>query len=323
MTESQLIRLAVPRVLGLWLAAVLALLPIGIAPNLAAQEKPAGPTQEQIIVYVHTVATSVSIAVNDLTIYKTESVFGVWNYQFNISSWLDTEPQTLTVKANFGNRDKAYCTVEVRRVPVAKPAVATVLAEKMMRGNEVEKKGNRTVSVISLDITRPKDNVRPLWADHSQVDLRAVTRKQSVDLVQEVFEALQSCNLEMLKTLIDPALNNQALMEGADPELVKQSFLALLKRDCIPRITVAETMDAYYKTAYEDVMAPLDFEKMIYKFSLDESREDKRGNLYTPKKPITIKNRYNEKFVARPFLSYTDDKRNRRFISRFVFQRTQ
>ncbi len=56
------------------------------------------------------------------------------------------------------------------------------------------------------------------------------------------------------------------------------------------------------------------------KFSRDESREDKRGNLYTPKHTIKFKTRGRRGFVARPYLSYTDDKRNRRFVSRFVFK---
>ena len=309
-----------------WLSGVLGLLVSGLASNLAAQGQPplSSTNQEQIIVYVYTLATTVSISVDGLTIYRTDSYShqGLWNHQFNLSSWLDTETQTFTVKARFANKNAAYFTLEVRSAPAGTPAKATILAKKTIRASEVEINGRNAVTVLSLDIARSKGNVRPLLADHSQVDLRSVTRKKSVDLVKEIFDALQGCNLDSLMALIDPALTNQALMEGAPPELVRQITLDRLKRDCVPGINVAETMDAYYKTANEDVMAPLNFKKMVYKFSRDESRKDKRGNLYTPKHTIKFKTRGRRGFVARPYLSYTDDKRNRRFVSRFVFEAT-
>ncbi len=320
MPDSQPLGLTAPRVPSLGLAAGLLLLALGFASTPWAMEQPTVAPQEQVIVSIHSVATRVSIAVDNLVIQQTDSVFGVWNYQFNLSSWLDTEPQTVTVTANFGNRDKAYCTVQIRRMPAGNPDASTILAEKMLRGSDVEKTGGNTV--LALDIARPQGAVRPLWADYSQADLQGVIRKKSLDLVREVFEAIQACDLERLLALIGPALTNQALMEGADPELVKRSFLALLRRDCIPRIPVAAKINAYHNSSYEDIMAPLEFDKMVYKFSLDESREDKRGNLYTPTKTIVFKNRFNEGFIARPFLSYTDDSRKQRFISRFLFQRT-
>jgi len=108
-----------------WLSVVLWLLVSGLASNLAAQEKPplSSTNQEQIIVYVYTLATTVSISVDGLTIYRTDSYShqGLWNHQFNLSSWLDTETQTITVKARFGSRDSAYCTLEVRSARASAP----------------------------------------------------------------------------------------------------------------------------------------------------------------------------------------------------------
>jgi hypothetical protein len=293
----------------------------GAANHAAAGSLDPAASQRQIVVYVHTVATTVTVTVDGLTIHRTGQPFGVWNYQFNLSSWLDTEPHTLAVLVHFGNAETAYCTIEVRSAPAGDPAAGTILAKKTVRAREADH-WNRTTSVVSLEIARPAGNVRPLWFDHDQADLQAVTRDRSEELVKEVFDALRSCNLDALMTLVDPALTNQALMEGADPELVKQTTRARLRRDCIPGIAVAKTRPDFHQAAYEDVLAPLDFGKLVYKFTRDETRSDRRGSLFTPTEPIVFKTKDNREFVAGLFLSYTDDKRNRRFVSRFLFERS-
>jgi len=278
--------------------------------------------QQQVFVYVHAVATTVRVKVDGLSVRRTDHVFGVWNYQFNLSSWLDTEPQQIEVVAYFGNPKVAYCTVEVRSSPTGDARDATILTRKTLHARDLDKWSGAT-PVVSLQIARPPGDVRPLWADHTEVDLRAVTRSRTADLVKEVFDAVRGCRLDALMDLVDPALTNQALMEGADPELVKQGTRALWQRDCIPGVAVAATRQAFYRASYEDVMTPLDFKKLVYDFSRDESRSDKRGNLYTLTDPIVIKASDNREFVVRPFFSYTDGARNRRFVSRFLFERSQ
>jgi len=305
-------------------AAGLLLLSIGCSVSVRAGSEPQPVTaaRGQVIVYVHPVATTVSVAVDDLTVYETDSAaFGVWDYQFNLSSWLDVEPHRLAIRARFGNPDRAYCRFEVRTGDPASPADATVLAGKTVRASDVEK-WSRQQTLLSMDIARPDGSVRPLWADPSQVDLRAVTRSRSVDLVRSLFDALQGCRLDPLLALVEPALANQALMEGAPPELVTQGLRALLERDCIPGVAVAKTRGSFLQSTYEDLIAPLAFEKLIFSFSRDESRQDKRGNLFTLKDPILIKTSDNRQFAARPYLSYVDGERNRRFVSRFIFERT-
>lgn len=292
----------------------------GAATPIPAEASTDTARYEHVVVYVHAVASTVSVELDGLPIRSTDQVFGVWNYQFNLSSWLDTEPQTVEVVARLGNPQGAYCTVEVRASSAGGADAAQILARKTLHGNEVENWA-RANPVVSLRLARPAGTVRPLWADHRQVDLRAVTRNRTADLVREVFGAARSCDLDTLMSLVEPALANQALMEGARPELVEYATRALLRRDCIPRIAVAKTRRAFRDASYEDVMAPLDFRKLLYKFLQDPSRSDGRGNLYTPKDPILIKTRDNREFLVQPFFSYTDETRERRFISRFVFER--
>jgi hypothetical protein len=278
--------------------------------------------QRQVFVYVHAVATTVRVEVDGLAVHRTQHVFGVWDYQFNVSSWLDTQPQKLEVIASFGNRKVAYCTVEVRSSPAGDVRATTVLASKTLHARDLDR-WNRATPVVSLEIARPAGSVRPLWADHSGVDLEAVTRSRTADLVREVFDAVHGCRLDALMKLADPALTNQALMEGADPELVKQATRALWQRDCIPGVPVADTRGAFYRASYEDVMTPVNFNKLVYDFSRDPSRQDQRGNLYTPTDSIVIATRDNREFVVRPFFSYTDATRKRRFLSRLLFERVE
>jgi hypothetical protein len=307
-----------------WRTTGLLLLSIACATALRAAPEPqqVAPAEEQVIVYIHPVATTVRVALDDLTLYETDSAaFGVWDYQFNLSSWLDVNPHRLEIKARFGSRDLAYCRFEVRTRRLDASAAATVLAEGTVRARDAEGSGDTTL--LSLDIARPTGSVRPLWADPPQADLDAVTRSRSVDLVKDVFDALQGCQIDTLMSLVGPALTNQARMEGAPSELVKQGMRALLERDCIPGVAVADTRGNFHQAAYEDLMAPLPFEKLIYRFSRDETRDDKRGNLFTLRDPILIKTRDNRQFAARPYLSYVDGERRRRFVSRFIFERAR
>jgi hypothetical protein len=299
-----------------------AILAVGLAPGLCAQAETPPDQQEVVIVYVHAVATRVSVVLDGLTIHRTESVFGVWNYQFNLSSWLDTEPHTLAVEARLGNKDSAYCSIEVRAGPSGDPATARMLAEKTLRGSDTEH-WNRANTVVSLEIARPPRSIRPLWVEREGANLQGVSQSRSAALVKELFDSLRQCDLETLLGLIGPALANQAAMEGAEPELVRQTTLARLQRDCIPGIAVAESRQAFLGASYQTLMAPLDFDDMTYRFIRDESREDGRGNLFTPTEPIRFKNAANQEYVVRPFLSYTDDRRSRRFVSRFLFERAQ
>ena len=87
-------------------------------PVEAATQAPdaAGREQTSYIVYLHPVATDVEILVDDLMIYKTGSVFGVWCYQFNVTSFLDTKPRTVEIRTRLGNKELAYCDVEVRKI---------------------------------------------------------------------------------------------------------------------------------------------------------------------------------------------------------------
>lgn len=276
--------------------------------------------QRQVFVYVHAVATTVRVEVDGLAVRRTQHVFGVWDYQFNVSSWLDTRPQKLDVIASFGNPTVAYCTVEVRSSPAGDLGATNVLARKTLRARDLDRWSPAT-PVVSLEIARPAGSIRPLWAEPSGVDLEAVTRSRTADLVAEVFDAVRGCRLDALMRLADPALTNRALMEGADPELVKRTTRALWERDCIPNVAVAKTRDAFHSASYKDVMTPVDLGRLVYDFSKDPSRQDGRGNLFTPTPPLVIKTLDNREFAVRPFFSYTDETRKRRFLSRLLFER--
>ncbi len=108
-------------------------------PVEAARQAPDAVNREQtsIIVYLHPVATDVEIRVDDLMIYTTGSVFGVWCYQFNLTSFLDTKPRTVEIMTRLGNKEQAYCEVEVRKIS-GNPATTTVLAKKTIRGADLE-----------------------------------------------------------------------------------------------------------------------------------------------------------------------------------------
>jgi hypothetical protein len=292
-------------------------------PVEAAKQAPGAAHREQtsIIVYLHPVATDVEILVDDLIIHKTDSVFGVWCYQFNLTSFLDIKPRTVEIKTRLGNKDSAYCDVEVRKI-VGNPAKTTILAKKTIRAADLET-WNKDLTVLTIDIALPGDSVRPLWVEHNNIDLKPVIRDTSIELVKEIFAAMQKCEFDSLMTLIDPALTNQAMMEGAPPDLFKQAMRRKLMRYCIPNIPVAQTMQDFYQETYTDRMAPLNFDKMYYSFIKDPNREDKKGNLYSPEEPIQFSTKKNHLFVARMFLSYTDDRKTKRYVSRFLFERTE
>lgn len=292
-------------------------------PVAAAGQAPdaANPEQTSFIVYLHPVASDMEILVDDLTVYKTGSVFGVWCYQFNVTSFLDTKPQTIEIRTRPGNKDAAYCDVEVRKIE-GNPDKTTILAKKTLRAADLEI-WNKDLTVLTIDLALPEQSRRPLWVDYTDADLRPAARDTSNELLQEIFTAMQQCDFESLMDLLDPALTNQAMMEGVPPELFKQAMRSKLKRYCIPNIPVAETMQAFYDTTYTDRMAPLDFDKMRYFCIKDPSRADKKGNLYLPEEPIQFYTKKNHLFAARIFLSRADDGRKKWYVSRFLFDRAE
>ncbi len=86
--------------------------------------------------------------------------------------------------------------------------------------------------------------------EHNDAMLKPAVRDTYTELLKEIFTAMQKCDVEPLMALIDPALTNQAKMEGAPPDLFKQAMKGKLKRWCIPNISVAETTQAFYDETY-------------------------------------------------------------------------
>ena len=295
------------------------------APVEAATQAPdaTGRAQASYIVYLHPVATDVEILVDDLMIYNTGSVFGVWYYQFNMTSFLDTKPQTVEIRTGLGNKEQAYCEVEVRKIS-GNPATTTVLAKKTIRGADLETWTSIPITAVTIDLALPGNSTRPLWMEHNDAVLKPAVRDTSAGLLKDIFTAMQKCDVEPLMALIDPALTNQAKMEGAPPDLFKQAMRGKLKRWCIPNISVAETQEAFHDATYTDRMAPLNFEKLQYACIKDPSREDTKGNLYLPEEPIQFYTKKNHLFAARIFLSCTSDDRSKKwYVSRFLFDRTE
>ena len=112
-------------------------------------------------------------------------------------------------------------------------------------------------------------------------------------------------------------------MEGAPPDLLKQSMRSKLKRYCIPNIPIAETTQAFYNQTYTDRMVPLDFDNMHYSCIKDPNSEDMKGNLYLPEEPIQFFTKKNDLFVARVFISCTNDRRKKWYVSRFLFDQME
>lgn len=290
----------------------------------AARQAPDAVNREQtsIIVYLHPVASDSEIRVNDLPVFTTGSVFGVWCYQFNLTSFLDTKPQTVEIRTGLGNKEQAYCEVEVRKIS-GNPATTTVLAQKTIRGADLETWTSIPITAVTIDLALPGNSTRPLWMEHNDAMLKPAVRDTYTELLKEIFTAMQKCDVEPIMALIGPALTNQAMMEGAPPDLFKQAMRGKLKRWCIPNISVAETQEAFHDATYSNRMAPLNFEKLHYFCIKDPSRADKKGNLYVPEEPIQFYTKKNHLFAARVFLSSTDDEEKKWYVSRFLFDRTE
>jgi hypothetical protein len=289
----------------------------------AARQAPDAANREQtsFIVYLHPVATDMEILVDDLAIYKTGSVFGVWCYQFNLTSFLDTKPRTVEIRTRLGNKDVAYCDAEVRKI-AGNPAQTTILAKKTIRAADLEV-WNRDLTALTIDLALPENSMRPQWMESTEADLTATVRDTPIELLKEIFTAIQQGDFESLMVLIDSALTNQAMMEGVPPNLFKQAMRSKLMRYCITNIPIAETMEAFYDKTYTDRMAPLDFDNMHYYCIKDPSREDRKGNLYLPEEPIQFWTKKNHLFTARVFLSSTHDEGKKWYASRFLFDRTE
>ena len=292
-------------------------------PVAAAPQAPdtAGREQTSFIIYLHPVATDVEILVDDLVISKTGSVFGVWCYQFNVTSFLDSKPRTVEIRTRLGNKDTAYCDAEVRKIE-GNPAKTTPLAKKTIRAADLET-WNKDLAALTIEIALPEKSTRPLWAEYNDVDLKPALRDTYVELMKETFTAMQQGDLESLMVLVGPALTNQAMMEGAPPDLLKQAMRSKLQRYCIPNIPVAATEQAFYDETYADRMAPLNFETLGYFCIKEPGREDTKGNLYSPEEQIRFYTKKNQLFVARVFISCTHDGSKKWFVSRFLFDRTE
>ena len=282
-----------------------------------------GWDQTSYIVYLHPVASDAEIRVNDLPVFTTGSVFGSWCYQFNVTSFLDTKPRTVEIRTGLGNKEQAYCEVEVREIS-GNPAKTTILAKKTIRGADLETWTAIPITAVTIDLALPGNSTRPLWMEHNDAVLKPAVRDTSAGLLKEIFTAMQKCDVEPLMALIDPALTNQAKMEGAPPDLFKQAVRGKLKRWCIPNISVAETQEAFHDATYTDRMAPLNFEKLQYACIKDPSSEDTKGNLYLPEEPIQFYTKKNHLFAARIFLSCTSNDRSKKwYVSRFLFDRAE
>jgi hypothetical protein len=293
------------------------------APVEAAAQAPdaTGRAQASYIVYLHPVATDVEILVDDLMICNTGSVFGVWYYQFNVTSFLDTKPRTVEIRVRPGNNDTAYCDVEVRKIE-GNPAKTTLLAKKTIRGADLET-WNTNLTAVTINIALPENSMRPLWAEYNDTEIKPALRDTANHLMKEIFTAMQQGDFESLMALVGPALRNQAVMEGAPPDLFKQAMRSKLKRYCLQNIPIAETTEAFHDETYTDRMAPLNFDTMRYLCIKDTGREDTKGNLYAPEEPIQFYTKKNHLFAARIFLSRPHDGRNKWYVSRFLFDRTE
>jgi len=215
----------------------------------------------------------------------------------------------------------AYCDAEVRKIE-GNPAKTTILAKKTIRAADLEV-WNTDLTALTIDLALPAPSRRPLWMEYTDADLKPVARDTSNELLKEIFTAMQQCDFESLMPLIDPALTNQAIMEGVGPDLFKQAMRSKLKRYCIPNIPVAETTQDFYDKTYTDRMAPLDFDKMRYFYIKDPGRADRKGNLCVPEEPIQFYTKKNHLFAARIFLSCTDDGRKKWYVSRFLFDQAE
>ena len=279
------------------------------------------PEQTSFIVYLHPVASDMEILVNGLPVYQTGSVFGVWCYQFNVTSFLDTKPKRVEIRTQPGNNDAAYCDVEVWKI-AGTQATPTILAKKTLRAADLED-WNKWLTVVTLDLALPEQSPRPLWVETLDTDLGPVFRDTPAALLKEVFTALQRGDVESLMALIDPALTNQAMMEGAPSDLLKQAMRSKLLRYCIPNIHVTETLQDFRDQNYTDRMAPLDVQNLRYACMKEPGSEDKNGNIYLPVEPIQFLTKKNRLFAARVFLSCTNDESNRWYVSRFFFDRVE
>ncbi len=294
----------------------------GVLPTWAQQVSQIDNTeQDYVIAFIHPIASQARILINDLAVWDTDMVFGVWVYQVNLTPWLDTKPSKVEIQVWLGNEKQAYCKAELISGKGSLDK-AKILQKISFNAADAEgNKWNRYNTIIKHELSRPKGSIRPIWTAPHEHQLGHVIRSNSVDLVREVQNSLQTGSISDLMPLITPALTNQAVMEGASPELLIHSMENFLKKNCIPNIKMAETRRDYYKSNYKNAMAPIDYKDLTYRFAKTDSGE--RGNLYTPSQTIEFSTKDNRKFKASVFLSYTDENRNKRFISRFFFDRTE
>lgn len=204
-------------------------------PVEALEQTPGSANQAQtsIIVYLHPVATDVEIMVDDLLTFNTGSVFGVWCYQANLTSFLEAKPRTVHIKTRLKDRESSYCDIEVRKITAGDIAKTLILVEKTIRVADMEalnKKPTEYLTALTIDIALSESTIRPLWDETDGVDLKPVIRDTSIGLVQEIYSAMQKCDFHSMMKLIDPALTNQAIMEVIPPEIFKQAMRNKLMR---------------------------------------------------------------------------------------------
>jgi hypothetical protein len=288
-----------------------------------AQQVPSTVDAEHhtIIAFIQPIASKARVLVNDLVIWETESVFGVWVYQVNLTAWLDTEPTKVQIQVHLGNNQQAYCNAELRSGSGNLEKAHILEKVSFSAADTTGNQWNRFNTIIGQELSRPNGAVRPIWAVPHEHRLAQAIKSNSTHLVKVVQNSLQTCSFSELMPLITPALTNQAMMEGVSPGLLIHMMTEMLKRNCIPNIEVADTMRQYHKGRYKDIMAPINYEDLTYRFA--KTDQDKRGNLYTPVQAIEFRTSDNRQFNVNVFLSYTDGRRNRRFISRFSFDRTR
>lgn len=304
------------------LTSYLLILIAGGFPAIAQQVPPKDNAEhEAVIAFIQPVASRARVLVNELVIWETEPVFGVWVYQVNLTPWLDTEPSKVQIQVHLGNNQQAYCKAELRSGAGNSKKIKIVQKVSFSAADTEGNQWNRMNTIIEKTLSRPKGAIRPIWAAPHEHDLGQAIRPKSTDLVKAVQNSLQTCSFSDLMPLITPALTNQAMMEGVSPGLLIHMMKRMLTKHCIPNIKVADTRRQYHKGNYKNIMAPINYKDLTYQFAKTDTGE--RGNLYSPREAVEFSSEDNRQFNARVFLSYTDAKRNRRFISRFFFDRTQ
>lgn len=206
------------------------------------------------VVFVHCQSTEALVRVHGLPVAKAG--FEKWVHQFNLASWLDTEPARVEVELRPGNDSGACrCEVDVRAGP-GPPGKARPLASAAESGLRYSE---RKV-VVQLDAALPAGSVRPIWRSSGRYDLAGLLRPRAEDLVVEVHRALQARDARAVAALGRAALANQAEMEGVAPALMAEGFAQRLLRRLPAGLRRAR--DDEGMPTYTDVLERLDLARV-------------------------------------------------------------